>query len=82
MFKVCKQPYQSANIIGSFANGATASLVTKNGTTKLSQSFEELWSSILESNLITPKPITGTYFETNLSMFSLAGSPMVAIWNF
>ena len=45
----------------------------------ISQSFEELQGSNLEFKLITPKPITGTYFETNLSRFGLAGLPLGAI---
>ena len=69
-------------MIGSFASGATASLVAKNGTKKLSQPFEELQGSNSEFKLITPKPITGTYFDTNLSRFGLAGLPMAAILNF
>ena len=69
-------------MIGSFASGATASLVAKNGTKELSQPFEELQSSNLEFMLSTPKTITGTYFETNLSGFGLAGLPMVAIFDF
>ena len=32
--------------------------------------------------LITPKSITGTYFDTKLSRFGLAGSLMVAILDF
>ena len=70
------------DMIGSFASGATASLVAKNGTTKLSQTFEELQDSNSEFKLIPPKPITGTYFDTNLSRFGLAGLPMVAIFDF
>ena len=66
-------------MIRSFASGATALLVAKNGTKKISQLFEELRGSNLEFNLNTPKPITGTYFETNLSRFGLAGLPKVAI---
>ena len=37
--------FQSANMIGSFASHATASLVAKNGTKKLFQPFEELQGS-------------------------------------
>ena len=62
--------------------GTTASLVAKNGTKKLSQPFEELQGSNSEFKLITPKPITGTYFDTNLSRFGLAGFPMAAILDF
>ena len=36
----------------------------------------------MEFKLITPKPITGTYFETNLSRFGLVGLPMAAILDF
>ena len=36
MFKVSKQLYQSADMIGLFASGDTASLVANNGTRKLS----------------------------------------------
>ena len=50
-------------MIGSFASGATAPQVAKNGTQKLSQPFEELQGSNLEFKLITPKPITGTFFD-------------------
>ena len=69
-------------MIGLFAGGATASPVAKNGTKKLSQLFKELLGSNLEFKLITPKPTTGTYFDTNLSRFSLAGLPMVSILDF
>ena len=47
-------------MIGSFASSATASQVAINGKRKLSQTFEELEGSNLESNLINHKPITGT----------------------
>ena len=67
---------------GSFASSATASLVGKNRTKKLSQLFEELYGSNLEFKLITPKPISGTYFETNLNRFGLAVLPMAAILDF
>ena len=43
------------------------------------QLFEELQGSNSEFQLITPKPITGTYLETNLSRFGLLGLPIVAI---
>ena len=69
-------------MIGSHTSSATTSLVAKNLTKKLSQLFEELQGSNLEFKLITPKPITGTYFETNLSRFGLAGLPMAAILDF
>ena len=70
------------DMIGSFLSGTTASLVAKNGTEKLSQPFEELQGLNSEFKLITPKPITGIYFETNQSMFGLAGLPMTAILTF
>ena len=79
MFKVSKQPYQSPHMIGSFESGATSSLVAKNRTKKLSLLFEELQGSNLEFKLIISKPITGTYFETNLSRFGLANLPMAAV---
>ena len=63
----------------SFAKGATNFLVAKNGTIKLSQPFEELQGSKLELKLITPKPITRTYFETNPKRICLAVLPMVAV---
>ena len=69
-------------MIGLFTCGATASLMPKNETKKLSQLFEELQGSNLEFKLITPKPITWTYFLSNMSRFGLAGFPMVAILNF
>ena len=59
------------DIMGSFASGATASQVAKNGTKYLSEPFEELQGSYLEFKLINPKHITGTNFETNLSRFGL-----------
>ena len=65
--------------IGSFASGPATSMVAKNGTKKLSQPFEELQCSNLEFKLITPKPISGTHFETNLSRFGLEGLPLAAI---
>ena len=69
-------------MIVSFASGATAFLVAKNGTKKLSQPIKELQGSNLEFKLITLKPTTGTYFETYLSRFSLAGLPMAGIMDF
>ena len=48
----------------------------------ISQLFEELQGSNSEFKLITPKPITGTYFDTNLNRFSLAGLPMADILDF
>ena len=65
-------------MIGLFASGATASLVAKNGTKKLSQ----LQGSNLELKLTTSKSIKGTYYETTLSRFGLAGLPMAAILDF
>ena len=56
--------------------------MAKNGTKKSFHPPDELHGSNLEFKLITPKPITGTYFETNLSRFYLAGLPMVAILDF
>ena len=53
----------------------------QNRTKKLSQPFEEQQGSNLEFKLITPKSITGTYFETT-HRFSLAGLPMAAILDF
>ena len=41
------------------------------------QPFEELQGSYSEPRLNTPKPITRTYFDTNLSRFGLAGLTMV-----
>ena len=69
-------------MIESFASGTTASLVAKNLNKKSSQPFEELQGSNLEFKLITPKSITGTYFETTLSRFGLEGLPIVAILHF
>ena len=66
-------------MIRSFASGTTASLVAKNVTKKLSEPFEELQDSNLEFKLITPKPITRTYFGTKFSRFGLAGLSIVAI---
>ena len=66
-------------MIESLASGTTSSLVAKNVTKKLSLPFEELQGSNSELKLITPKPITGTYYETKLSRYGLAGLPMVAI---
>ena len=45
----------------------------------LSQPFEELHSSNSEFKLITSKPITRTYFDTNLIRFGLAGLSLVAV---
>ena len=67
---------------GSHASGTNSSLVAKTWTKKLSQLFEELKDSFLEFKLITPKPITGTYFLTNISRFGWAGLPMAAILDF
>ena len=41
MFKVSKDYIKVPDMIGSFASGATASLVAKNGTNQLSQPFED-----------------------------------------
>ena len=41
--------------------------------------FGEVQSSNSEYKLITQKPSTGNYFETNLSRFGLVGLPLVAI---
>ena len=48
----------------------------------ISQLFQEIQGSNLEYKLITPKPITGTYFNTNLSRFGLASLPIAAILEF
>ena len=45
---------------------------------KISQPFEELQGSNQEIKLITPKLITETYFDTNLSMSGWAGLPVAA----
>ena len=66
-------------MMGSLASGTTSSLVAQNLTKKLYQPFEELQGSNSELKLITPKPITGTYFDTNMSRFGWAGLPMVVI---
>ena len=76
--KVGVQPYWSPQ----HDSGATAFLVAKNGTKKLAQPIKELQGSNLEFKLITLKPTTGTYFETYLSRFSLAGLPMAGIMDF
>ena len=49
---------------------------------KISQLFEELQGSNSEIKQITPKPITETYFDTNLSMFGWAGLPVAANMDF
>ena len=54
----------------------------ENDTNEISQLFEELQGSNSEFTLLTPKPITRTYFETNLKRFDLAGLSMVAILDF
>ena len=46
------------------------------------QLFEKLQGSNSEFKLITPKSITGSYFEITLSRFGLVGLPMVAILDF
>ena len=43
------------------------------------QRSEKIQGLNSEFKLITPKPITETYFETNLSRFDLAGLPIVVI---
>ena len=45
----------------------------------ISQPFQELKGWNLEFKLITPKLISGTHFETNLSRFGLAGLPLAPI---
>ena len=57
-------------------------LVAKKGTKKIFQLFEELQGSNSEFKHIIPKPITKTYFDTNLSKFCLSGFPMAAILDF
>ena len=69
-------------MLGSFASSATASLLVKNDTNKIYQLFEELQGSNSEFELITPKPITRTYFETIMSRFCLVGLPMEVILYF
>ena len=69
-------------MIGSFASGTIAFIVAKNWTKNLSQLFKELQDSNLEFKLITPKPNTGTYFDTNLSRFGLAGLHMAVLLDF
>ena len=49
---------------------------------KISQLFEELQGSNSDIKQITPKPITETYFDTNLSMFGWAGLPVAANMDF
>ena len=71
MFKVSKQPCQLPEI-ETFASSATA-------TKTLYQPFEELKGSNFEFKLITPKSTTGTYFDTKLTRFGLAGFLMMAI---
>ena len=66
MFKMSKLLYEVPDMIGSFASGATPSLVAKNTSKKSSQQ-------------ITPKSVVRTYFETNLNRFRLAGLPVAAI---
>ena len=48
----------------------------------ISLPVEELQTLNSEFKLITPKPITGTYFDTKLSRFGWAGSARVAILKF
>ena len=67
-------------MIGSIQSGATNSLVAKNGTKNISAVWRE--GSNSEIKQITPKPITETYFDTNLSMFGWAGLPVVANMDF
>ena len=69
-------------MIGSFGSGANTSKMAKYRTKKLSQLFEKLQGSNLEFKLITLNCITGSYFETNLSRFGLAGLTMAAILDF
>ena len=70
------------NIIGSFASGATTSIVAKNQTKNLSQPFKELQDLNLTLKQITPKSTSGTYCEINLSSFGVADWPMAAIFDF
>ena len=61
--------------------GTTSSLVAKNLTKESSLPFEELQGSNLKFKLITPKPITGTYFDTKLSSFGLVCLTLVALYD-
>ena len=66
------EPYLSAQHDCIFENCATAFLVAKIDLKDLSvsESFEELLSWNLESKLITPKYITGTYFGAIVAIFN------------
>ena len=70
MFKVSKQTYQSAWLIGSFASGATASLMAKNETKKLYQLFEDrFWCSrCLNDHIEVPNMIGSFASGTNTSL--------------
>jgi len=48
----------------------------------ISQPFQELNGCNSESELISPKYITVTFFDKNLRRFGLAGSLMVTILGF
>ena len=75
-------PINLAKIIASFASSPTTSQIAKNGTEKLYYPLGELQGSNSEFELITPKLITGSYFENNLYRFSWVGLSMVAILDF
>ena len=72
MFHMSIEPYWSAQDDWIFENGATAFLVTKIGPKwiPISELFEDLLSWNLESKLITPKYITGTYFGAIVAIFN------------
>ena len=76
MFEVSIELYLSAQHDWIFENGATAFLVAKFDLKDLSVSepFEELLSWNLESKLITPKYITGTYFGAIVAIFNFCFS--------
>ena len=76
LFQVSIEPYWSAQYDWIFENGATAFLVAKIWTKiiSISELFEELLSLNLESKLITPKYITGTYFGAIVAIFNFCFS--------
>ena len=76
IFEVSIEPYLSAQHDWIFENGGTAFLVAKFDQKDLSVSepFEELLSWNLESKLITPKYITGTYFGAIVAIYNFCFS--------
>ena len=86
VFEVSKWPswheYYYGTKVNRFGLAGLSMVAILDFQMSISQLFEELqgWNS--EFKLITPKSITGTYFDTKLSTFGLTGLLKAAILDF